>query len=195
MKTVFLALSVILMLWSIVPYARDILRGTTKPNIVTWSTWTLLSGIAAAAQLAAHENIAAIFTIAATIETGVIVLLGLRHGYVKYTRFDVICQIAAVVGIILWQVFDSPLIGVAGAVAIDFVGALPTLRHAWQRPWEETPSSFALAALGGLCAVAALTTYTWVSMTYAVYIALIDGTIFTTILVRGRVAVPTRRRT
>lgn len=186
MKTVFLILSIAFMLWSIVPYARDILRGTTKPNIVTWLTWTLLTGIAAAAQLAAHETVAALFTLAAMVETGSIVLLGLRHGYVKYTRFDVICQIAAVAGIILWQLFDSPLIGVVGAVAIDFVGALPTLRHSWQKPWEETAFSFVLAAIGGIFAVAALQAYTWISLTYAVYIVLIDGTIAAIILSRKR---------
>lgn len=174
MKTLFLVLATVVTVGSVVPYLRDILKGTTRPNIVSWITWTLLTGIATAAEIAAHEYATAIFTGAAAVETGLVVVLGLRHGYVKYTSFDVVCQIAAIVGIILWQVFNSPVIGVVGAVAIDFVGALPTFRHSWLDPSEETWQTYALAGLGGAFAVAALTDYNWISLPYAVYIIAVN---------------------
>lgn len=186
MKTFFLVLSVVLTIVSALPYMRDIVKGTTKPNLVSWITWSLLTGIATAAAISAGEYTAAIFTGAATLETTLIVLLGLRHGYVKYGRFDVVCQIAAVVGIILWQIFNSPTIGVVGAVAIDFVGALPTFRHAWQNPHEETWLAFALAAVGGAFAIAAFTTYNWVNMPYAVYIVVVNTVLSYIIISRGK---------
>jgi hypothetical protein len=170
MKTVFLVLAAIVTLAGVVPYLRDILRGKTRPSLVSWITWTLLTGIATAAELAAHEYITAIFTGSAFLETASVVVLGLRHGYVKYTRFDVICQLAAVVGIILWQIFNSPAIGVLASVAIDFIGALPTFRHSWLKPSEETWTAYAFSSLGGVLAIAALTHYNWVSLPYAVYI-------------------------
>jgi hypothetical protein len=170
----FLVLSALLSVWCVIPYIRDILRGITKPNLVSWITWTLLAGIAAAAQISVGEYVAAIFTGAVAFSTGTVVLFGLRHGFVKYAQFDVTCQIAAVAGIVLWQLFDSPAIGVIGAVVIDFVGALPTVRHAWQKPGEETWQTFAYAGLGGLFAVLALETYSWITLPYAVYIVLIN---------------------
>lgn len=42
--------------FSTVPYIIDIIRRRTKPNIVSWFTWTLLTGIALAASIAAHET-------------------------------------------------------------------------------------------------------------------------------------------
>src|SRR3954471_4047435 len=108
MKDLLLLLSGVITVAAVVPYLRDILRGTTRPNIVSWITWTLLTGIATAAEVAAGEYVAAIFTGSAVLETATIVFLGLRHGYVKYAKFDVICQIAAIAGIILWQLFNSP---------------------------------------------------------------------------------------
>lgn len=174
MKVVFLVLATVVTIGSVLPYVRDILRGITKPNIVSWTTWTLLTGIATAAEIAAHEYAAAVFTGAAAAETALVVVLGLRRGYVKYTGFDVICQIAAVAGIVLWQIFNSPVIGVVGAVMIDFVGALPTFRHSWLRPGEETWQTYMLAALGAAFAVAALTDYNWISLPYAVYIVLVN---------------------
>jgi len=174
-KTVFLILATVVTIGCVLPYARDILRGTTRPNIVSWITWSLLTGIATAAEIAAHEYVAAIFTGAAVLETATIVILGLKHGYVKYTNFDVVCQISAVIGIILWQVFNSPAIGVVASVTIDLVGALPTVRHSWLKPSEETWSTYALAALGGVFAILALASYNWVSLPYAVYVVVING--------------------
>jgi len=186
MKTLFLILSAVITIGSVLPYVRDILKGTTKPNIVSWITWTLLTGIATAAEIAAHEYVTAIFTGAAVLETAIIVVLGLRHGYVKYTTFDVVCQIAAIVGILLWQLFNSPAIGVVGAVLIDFVGALPTIRHSWKAPGEETWPTYALAALGGALAIIALTDYNWISLPYAVYIIFINIILSFIIILRNK---------
>lgn len=184
MKIAFLVLATIVTLCSSLPYLRDILKGTTKPNIVSWITWTLLTGIATAAEIAAHEYVTAIFTGAAVVETGAVVVLGIRHGYVKYTTFDVICQISAIVGIVLWQLFNSPTIGVLASVTIDFIGALPTLRHSWVKPGEETWSAFALAGLGGALALFALNNYNWISLSYAMYIVIIN--IVMSLIIIGR---------
>lgn len=192
MRDAFLVLSVVITLLSVIPYLRDILRGTTKPNLVSWITWTLLTGIATAAELAAGEYIAAIFTSSAVIETGSVVVLGLvKRAYVRYTRFDVICQISAIIGIILWQLFDSPAVGVIASVTIDFVGALPTLLHCWQRPDEETWPTYALAGLAGLFAILALDTYNVVSLPYPIYIMLINFIMAAEVVARrrGRAAV------
>lgn len=186
MKLMFLVLATATTLVSVVPYILDILKGATRPNLVSWITWTLLTGIATAAEISAHEYVAAVFTGSAMLETLAVVAMGLRHGYVKYTRFDVACQIAAVVGIILWQIFNSPAVGVAAAVTIDLVGALPTFRHAWLAPGEETWQAFALAGLGGAFALGALTAYNWVSLPYAVYIVLVNIVLSAVIIVRAR---------
>jgi hypothetical protein len=189
MKTLFLVSSVVLTLVSAVPYMRDILRGTTKPNLVSWITWSLLTGVATAAAISAHEYVAAIFTGAATLETSVIVLLGLRHGYVKYTQFDLWCQVGAVVGIVLWQIFNSPSIGVVAAVAIDFIGALPTFRHSWLNPEEETWTTFAIASLGGAFAIGALSTFNWVTLPYAVYLVVANAALYIVIIGRKQMKV------
>jgi hypothetical protein len=186
MKIFFLILATAITLVSVIPYLRDILKGTTKPNLVSWITWTLLTGIATAAQISAHEYVAAIFTGSATIETTAVVVFGLRHGFVKYSRFDVVCQLAAIVGIILWQIYNSPALAVIASVTIDFIGALPTIRHSWLKPHEETWSAFALAALGAVFGILALSTYNWVSLPYAVYIVGANLLIVSIIILRTR---------
>lgn len=187
MSILFLILGSVLTIASVVPYLIDILKGKTKPNLVSWITWTLLTGIATAAELAAGEWVTAIFTGAAVIETGSVVAFGLaKKAYVKYTRFDVVCQVAAILGIIIWQLFDSPVIGVISAVVIDLIGALPTVRHAWQKPDEETWVTYAICFIGAIFGLLALETYNWVSIPYPLYIVAINLVTTAVILYRRK---------
>lgn len=186
MKSVCLVIATFLTLVSAIPYIRDIVRGKSRPNIVSWTTWSLLTGIATAAEISAHEYVAAIFTGAGTFETALIVLLGLKYGFVKYARFDIVCQLSAIVGIILWQAFDSPAIAVIGSVLIDLLGGLPTFKHAWQKPHEETWQTFALGSIGGVFVILALTRYNWVSLSYAAYLVAVNGLLAAEIVYRRK---------
>lgn len=174
MQDTLLLISLVITIVSVAPYIRDILRGKTKPNIVSWITWSLLTGLATAALISAGEYRTAVFTGAAMLATATVVMLGLRYGYVKYTRFDVICQFAAVIGLILWQLFDTPLIAVFASVTIDLIGALPTFRHSWRHPSEETWTAYALAGVGAFIALFALDSYAWISVSYPLYIVLVN---------------------
>lgn len=188
MKTAFLIISTAVVLISVVPYLLDILRHKTKPNIVSWLTWTMLTGIATAAEIGAGEYVTAVFTGASTIETGLVVLLGLRYGFVKYARFDIVCQLAAVGGIILWRIFNSPEVALLATVTIDFIGALPTLRHGWQKPYEETWQTFLLGAVGACFSVLALHDFNVVSLTFPLYLTVMNA-LTTAIIMYRRVAV------
>ena len=174
MKHILLTISFLVTISSAIPYIRDILKGTTRPNIVSWLTWTLLTSVATVAEFVAGEYRTAIFTSAAVIETLTIVILGLKFGYAKWSRFDTVCQVGALSGFLLWYLFDSPAAAVIASVSIDFIGALPTVRHSWLAPGEETWLAYAMAGIGGLLAILALETYNVTSLTYAMYIVCIN---------------------
>ncbi|MGZ6004812.1 MAG: hypothetical protein ACXWLH_01535 [Candidatus Saccharimonadales bacterium] len=138
MKQTLSIFSFCLALYAAVPYIIDIVKRKTKPNIVTWFTWTLLTGIATAAAFAAGEPRSDIITLAISIQTGSIVLLGLKYGIAKMTWFDGLCQLGVIVALILWLLLNSPLIAIVGALIIDFIGLLPTAKHSYLKPTEET---------------------------------------------------------
>lgn len=171
---------------SVVPYILDILRRKTKPNIVSWFTWSVLTGIATAAAFAAHEPRTAVLTLASTVCTGSVVILGLRFGIAKFSLFDILCQIGAVIGLVLWLVFNSPTIGIVVPVAIDVIAMLPTLHHSWLKPYEETWQTFLLGTIAPLFTLASLTTYTTASLLYPLYLFVANATITGTILAGRR---------
>ncbi len=179
-----LVLASALSLTSVIPYILGILKGKVKPNIVSWITWMLLTGLATSAELAAHEYRTAIFTGVCTLAVVAVVLLGLFYGYVKYTRFDYICQLSTLVGLALWWLFNSPAAGIIAAVAIDFIGAMPTFRHAWNQPGEENALTFGISACSAVFSVLALTSFNVSSLSYPIYLVFANLAIMVTILYR-----------
>src|SRR5258708_6507233 len=102
MKDVFLILSAVIGTVGIIPYLRDVIKNQTKPRIVSWFNWTLLTGIATAAALADKQYPSAVLTASATLVTGLVVIFGLKYGDRTFEPIDVICQIGAILGLILW---------------------------------------------------------------------------------------------
>lgn len=181
----FLAISgAVLITVSTIPYIVDIFRKKTRPNIVTWITWTLLTSIATAATFAAHEPLTALLTLGSALSTGFVVIAGLWHGFAKLTYFDVACQLGALVGLLLWFLFDSPTVAIVAAVTIDFIGFLPTLGHSWRLPGEETWQTFAWSTFAVALTLLGLSSYTLASLVYPVYLFVADGILVVVILTR-----------
>jgi hypothetical protein len=172
MRTFLSILSGLIIVAGVVPYILDVLKRQTKPRIVSWFNWTLLTGIAAAASLADKQYASAALTLAATIATALVVIFGLRYGDRKFEAFDIYCELGALLGLILWIIFNSPLVAIAATVSIDFIAALPTLKHSWQKPYEETRLAYISGVAGGFLALAAVNKPHLSGLLYPVYIPL-----------------------
>jgi heme O synthase-like polyprenyltransferase len=190
MRTTLIVISSVVTVASVMPYLLDILKGKTKPRVVSWFTWSVLTAIASAASLADHQYASAVLTLCATIETAMVVTLGIvKSGDRTLEKFDIYCLSGAVVGLLLWLLFNSPAIAVAASVIIDFVGMLPTIKHTWQKPHEETRLTFVLASIGGLCTVFAASDHRITAVAYPVYIVFANALLAAIIIVRHRYAV------
>ncbi len=184
MKDVLAIVGAVATLLAAMPYLVDIILRKTKPNIVSWVNWTLLTGVGTAAAYVAGEWQTAIQTFAVMIWVMSVVLLGLRYGVAKFTRFDAVCQAGALAGIVLWLALDSPAAAIIVVVLIDLIGALPTLRHAWIDPDEETWQTFVYAIVGPLMTIASLTAYSVESLLYPVYFLVINAAIAAVVVYR-----------
>jgi hypothetical protein len=171
---------------STVPYLIDIVRGKTKPNIVTWVTWTMLTVIAGSAALAAGEPKAALLLYGNSVCTGLVVVLGIKYGTAKFSRFDIFCQIGALLGLVFWLVFNSPTVGILVPLAIDFMGLLPTLRHSWLKPGEETWQSFLIGVVAPAFTIASLSRYNVASLVFPLYLLLANAAIVATVIYRRK---------
>lgn len=193
MKEIISVIAGVLAVVAIVPYISDIVRGKTKPNVVSWLTWTVLLVIATSAAFAAHQPRSAILTLGDLIGTGTTLVLGLKYGIAKFSWLDGICQGLAVVGLLLWFIFNSPEIAIISAVIIDFIASVPTIHHSWLNPEEETYQTFLLLVVASGLTLISLTNLTPAALTFPVYILLINATIAFTV-VMGRKQKNSHRR-
>ncbi|HWY79763.1 MAG TPA: hypothetical protein VNW29_05405 [Candidatus Sulfotelmatobacter sp.] len=182
-RYLFIALSSIITISATVPYILDIV----KPRIVSWFTWTLLTGISAAASLTDHQYAAGILSLSASVECMIVVLLGLKYGDKQFAAFDIYCQISAIVGLILWFIFNTPAIAVIAGIIIDLIGSLPTLKHAWEKPAEETWITFALSSLGASFAAFAASNIRITALANPIYIITINAIFTAVLLIRHKI--------
>lgn len=171
---------------SVLPYLRDVMRGKTKPRVVSWLTWTVLTAIATAAALSDKAYASGILTLAGTFATGSVVVAGLKYGDKRFERFDVYCLLGAFVGLVLWLLFGSPEIAIVATVSIDFIGALPTLRHSWQKPHEETETAFIFSSFAAFLTLLAVKEVSITNLTFPLYLTAMNGLIASTIVTRKR---------
>lgn len=183
MNTILAFVGAALVVLSGVPYAIDIIRGKSRPNVVSWFTWTLLISVGAFGALAAHETKTAIITFGDVAQVGMILLLGLRFGYAKFSRFDGFCQVAALGGLALWLVFDSPILAIILGIAVDFIAAIPTFRHSWIKPSEETWQTYTISGFGAIIGLGSLTSYSLAALAYPTYLFLLGFSLAGTIII------------
>jgi hypothetical protein len=120
--------------------------------------------------------------LAATVETALVVVLGLKHGDRKFEKLDIYCLAGAMLGLVLWLVFNSPSIAVIAVVTIDLLGAIPTIKHSWDKPHEETWVAYALSGLGGGITLLLADRWQATAVVYPLYILLINFVLVAIIL-------------
>ncbi len=170
MRPVLVALSGVLALAATIPYLRDIVRGRTKPRLVSWLVWSVLVGISSAAAFATRQLPAGVLSLCDALACGLVVLLGYKHGDRTLGRLDVACLLGACMAVGLWGLLESPAVAAVVIVVTDFLGAIPTFRHSWLRPYEETWLAFALSGLSGAVTLLAANFGVLTAIVYPLYI-------------------------
>ncbi len=151
-------------------YILMMVKGRTRPHLLSWVLWSILSGIGFLAQLAGGAGIGAYalgFTAASCV---VISALGIKYGEKGITRGDWLCFAGALAAIILWLVTSDPLWSLILVVAIDAAAFWPTIRKTWIRPYTEPMTTYALSIVKFSFAIAALEQFNIVTLLYPAYL-------------------------
>jgi len=165
-------------LLAIIPYVKDILYGTTRPNIFSWSLWVFLLLISLLAQLSAGASWSIIFLLGDLIGTSIVLVLSIvGYGYGKYGWIEWICLTLAVVAIISWQATSQPLLAIIFAALADLMASIPTIVKSFKDPWSEDPPQFLLIAFASLLGIISSTILDPANLVFPLYLLLVNGTI------------------
>lgn len=156
---------------AIYPYARDIIRGRTRPRLITWGVWTFLAGIMTISAIAAGELSSAVLSAQGLIGCGLVVILGWRQGNATFETIDIASLVGAVIGLGALIVLREPTVALLVAVGVDAIAFAPTFRHAWTDPGEESVGCYAINIIAsGLALLAAIYAGAgFIGMIYPIY--------------------------
>jgi hypothetical protein len=125
-------------------YLRDTLRGTTKPNRVTWLLWSVAPLLAAG--VGWDEGVG--LRVLPTFMVGfmpLLVFVASFHNSAsvwRIRRIDYACGAMSVVGTVTWFVTRNGVLAISAAIAADFLAGVPTLMKSWTHPETETVYSY-----------------------------------------------------
>lgn len=162
--------------FAVVPYIRDILHGTTRPNIFSFALWSAMLFISIFAQISAGASWSVLLIIGDCVGTTTIVLLCLAgYGYGKYGRLEWVCTALAVLAIASWQITEQPLLAILFAVVADALAAVPTVLKAYRDPWSESAAQWLLIAFAAALAIASSTIFDIANIIFPAYLLTVNG--------------------
>jgi len=169
-------LGAVVSLYGIARYIRDIFRGQTRPNLVTWVLWAMAPLVASAAAISTGARWAVLPTFMVGFGPVLVVISALttRRAIWRPTNFGYLSGCLSFVAILLWAVTRKPEMAVFLAILSDGLAALPTLIKAWQFPETESGIAYTTALFNILTSFAAIQIYTFSEIGFPIYNTLIN---------------------
>jgi hypothetical protein len=162
----------------LLPYIVSTIQGKSKPHRVTW--W-ILSGVGfllTANQFFAGGGSTIWLTLFAAIGQFILAILSIRFGEGKWSHLDRISIAGALLSIIIWQKFNSPLLALCLSITTDFLGCLPTIHKARRAPETENFTSWTLYFIASSLNLLAIESWTLAQVILPGYMFLANGAIF-----------------
>jgi len=160
-KEILSAVAIALTLVAYLPYIRSVLQGTTKPHVFSWVIWGSATFIVFFAQLTDGAGIGAWPLGFSGLVTLYLAFLAYRGtSDTSITRLDWIFFTMAMSSLPLWYLTSDPLAAVVILTVADLLGFGPTIRKAYDYPFEEQVMFFVLMAVRNFVVIAALENYT-----------------------------------
>ncbi|QWF80060.1 hypothetical protein [Amycolatopsis sp. CA-230715] len=160
-------------------YAFATVKGTVRPNLVTWSLWAAAPLIGFFAQLDAEVGLPAVQTLSAGLGPLVVVICGvlIRHNLARLGAFDVICAVIAIIALGIWLGYDDAPLAVLFAVAADAAAALPTVVKAWRDPGSENVLFYVLVGTGATVTLLTISSWEPAAWAFPVYMLVLCSTL------------------
>lgn len=153
-------------------YLIDTLKGKAKPNRVSFLIWGSAPLIAFFSQLDEGVGLVSIFTLAVAFSPLIIFLASFldRKAYWKLTKFDYICGLFAVLGIVLWQITNNAIYGLVFSILADFFAAIPTIRKSYTHPQTENSHAYIASGFAAVITLLTLDAWTLYNSAFPIYI-------------------------
>jgi hypothetical protein len=161
-------------------YLIDTVKGKIKPNRVSFLLWSIAPLIAFAAQINQGVGLEALMT----FSTGFLPLMTFIASFVnkkaewKLTKFDLLCGLLSVLGLVLWLITKVGNVAIFFSIAADGLAAVPTIVKAYKYPETELAWPWIATSIGVVLTLLTIKGLTFANSGFIIYIFIIDTLVF-----------------
>lgn len=170
-------------------YIRDMFRGKSKPNLVTWGLWAFAPLVATGAALSADADGWATVRIFMSGFGPLLVFIFAfiaRQSYWKLSKFDYACGVFSVIALVVWVGANSPLIAILLLAVADLLATLPTIIKAWKYPETETLYTYFVGLFTASIVIPAIPIWNIENSAFQIYL-LLANTSLLLVVARNRI--------
>lgn len=168
-------------------YIRDMVKGKSKPNLVTWGLWGFAPLIATGAALSVHSDLWATVRIFISGFGPLLVFISaffIAGSYWKLTILDYTCGLLSLVALGSWLLADSPILAILLAAIADLFATLPTIIKAWKYPETETFYTYFVGLFTASIVIPAIPIWNIENSAFQIYL-LVANTALCFVVLRG----------
>jgi hypothetical protein len=151
------------------PYLVGAARGSVRPQRMSWFVFALLSAVAAATQMSAGGGPGAWLSLGSAIGFGSVFLISIPRGEGGASAGDIVALLTGAAAVAIWLATDRPLLALATVIVAEVAAVGLSVRKAGIDPDSEAASSWAIDAVAGVVAIAAVTQISTDQLLYPVH--------------------------
>lgn len=174
-----------------VAYLIQTVKGRVKPNRVSFLLWSVIPFIAFSAQISQGVGLEALMTFSTGFLplTVFIASFANKQAEWKLTRFDLMCGVLSVVGLVLWMITKVGNVAIFFSIVADALAAIPTLVKAYKYPDTEIAWPWIATVVGIILTLLTISNFTFANSGFIIYILVLNTLIY--VFVQFRVGVRT----
>ena len=155
-------------------YIKNILKGDTKPNPVSWFIWSLAPFVGVFLQLKAGASWSVMSVFMAGFAPLLVVIFTLlkRNAFWKIRTLDIVCGIFSVLALVIYIMTSNLWVSIIFAIASDFLAYIPTFIKTWKNPDTETSSVYLGGIINNFISLLIIRNWAFVIYSFPIYLIL-----------------------
>lgn len=176
----FIYLGALIFFLGSIGYFVETIKGKVKPNRVTWFLWGLAPMIAFFAQIKQGVGLQSLLTFMVGFVPFLILLASFinKDSYWKLKKFDLICGLLSVIGLIMWQITKVGNIAIFFSIIADLIAGWPTTVKSYNHPETENYWLYLGNAVFALITLLTIKAWTFETYSFSLYMFIITLTTF-----------------
>ncbi len=171
-KIIFIA--ILLNLVGHVLYIKSIIKGDTKPNLVSWIIWMLAPFIGVFFQIKAGAGLSAVPVFMAGFGPFIIIISALlvKNAFWKIHKLDIYCGILSISSLVLYIATRNLSLSIIFAILADALAFIPTYIKAWNHPETESHNAYSWAILSNLIGLLIIKEWSFPIFSFGLYLVI-----------------------